>query len=104
MGSSEGTESGSKGQTPGDATEHHPIEYGNFEGIIPEKQYGGGTVLLWDRGKLTPREDPTAGYKKGRTVTLCLVNASIEPAKRAKIERELNELRARLDSFEHVNA
>ena len=38
------------------------------------------------------------------TVTLCLVNATIEPAKRDKIESELNELRARLDSFEHANA
>src|SRR4030081_3581359 len=46
--------------------EDHPIEYGNFEGVIPEKQYGGGTVLLWDRGMWIPREDPVVGYKKGR--------------------------------------
>src|SRR6185503_8183774 len=46
--------------------EDHPIEYGNFEGVIPEKQYGGGTVLLWDRGTWIPREDPVAGYKRGR--------------------------------------
>ena len=46
--------------------EDHPIEYGSFEGVIPEKQYGGGTVLLWDRGTWIPREDPVAGYKKGR--------------------------------------
>jgi len=45
--------------------EDHPIEYGSFEGIIPAKQYGGGTVLLWDRGTWIPKGDPVAGYTKG---------------------------------------
>jgi bifunctional non-homologous end joining protein LigD len=45
--------------------EDHPIEYGSFEGIIPAKQYGGGTVLLWDRGTWIPKGDPVAGYAKG---------------------------------------
>src|SRR5688572_5983892 len=47
-------------------TEDHPIEYGGFEGIIPPKQYGAGTVLLWDRGVWIPKEDVEAGYRKGR--------------------------------------
>jgi bifunctional non-homologous end joining protein LigD len=46
--------------------EDHPLEYGDFEGIIPPKQYGGGTVMLWDRGTWIPKEDPIAGYKKGK--------------------------------------
>ena len=46
--------------------EDHPIEYGGFEGIIPPKQYGSGTVMLWDRGIWIPKEDPVAGYKKGK--------------------------------------
>ncbi|HEX2932636.1 MAG TPA: DNA ligase D [Candidatus Binatia bacterium] len=46
--------------------EDHPIEYGEFEGIIPAKQYGAGTVMLWDRGTWIPKEDPVAGYKKGK--------------------------------------
>jgi len=46
--------------------EDHPLEYGDFEGVIPPKQYGSGTVLLWDRGTWEPREDPRAGYAKGK--------------------------------------
>ncbi len=49
-------------------TEDHPIEYADFEGVIPEDQYGGGTVMVWDAGtyendkkdddgKLVPMED-----------------------------------------------
>lgn len=32
-------------------TEDHPLDYADFEGVIPEDQYGGGTVLIWDRGR-----------------------------------------------------
>lgn len=46
--------------------EDHPLAYGNFEGTIPEGQYGGGTVLLWDRGTWEPEGDPHEGYAKGR--------------------------------------
>jgi len=46
--------------------EDHPLDYGNFEGIIPEKQYGAGSVLLWDRGVWFPEGDAMQGYRKGR--------------------------------------
>ncbi|BAR54838.1 bifunctional non-homologous end joining protein LigD [Bradyrhizobium diazoefficiens] len=44
--------------------EDHPLDYGDFEGTIPEGQYGGGTVMLWDRGTWEA-DDPERGFRKG---------------------------------------
>ena len=44
--------------------EDHPLDYGDFEGTIPQGEYGGGTVQLWDRG-YWDSDDPAAGFKKG---------------------------------------
>ena len=46
--------------------EDHPVKYGEFEGIIPEGEYGGGTVMLWDRGSWEPVGDPREGYRTGK--------------------------------------
>ncbi|MFT4058141.1 MAG: DNA polymerase ligase N-terminal domain-containing protein [Legionella sp.] len=46
--------------------EDHPIEYGSFEGVIPKGQYGGGTVMLWDKGTWEPLDkNPYQAYEKG---------------------------------------
>ena len=48
------------------AVEDHPIEYGGFEGVIPAGEYGGGTVMVWDRGTWEPEvEDVDAALAQG---------------------------------------
>src|SRR5580658_10301328 len=46
-------------------TEDHPLEYLDFEGNIPKGEYGGGTMIVWDRGTWTPEGDPQFGLNKG---------------------------------------
>src|SRR5688500_8238967 len=48
--------------------EDHPLDYADFEGVIPAGQYGGGTVLLWDRGTWEPEGDPKNGLRRGKLV------------------------------------
>jgi bifunctional non-homologous end joining protein LigD len=47
--------------------EDHPVDYAKFEGVIPEGEYGGGTVMVWDYGKYKPEEDmdPAKSLEKG---------------------------------------
>src|SRR3982750_2142236 len=46
--------------------EDHPLDYATFEGTIPPKQYGAGTVIVWDRGTWEPVGDPAEGMAKGK--------------------------------------
>src|SRR5688572_18937468 len=48
-------------------TEDHPLDYGDFEGVIPKGEYGGGTVMLWDQGRWIPEpgKDPRKTIEEG---------------------------------------
>jgi len=48
--------------------EDHPLDYASFEGTIPKKQYGAGTVIVWDRGTWQPVGDPRRGMAEGKLV------------------------------------
>lgn len=48
--------------------EDHPLEYGDFEGVIPAGNYGAGKVEIWDRGTWEPESNPESGLKEGKLV------------------------------------
>jgi DNA ligase D-like protein (predicted 3'-phosphoesterase) len=56
-------------------TEDHPLEYSGFEGVIPEKNYGGGTVLIWDRGTYENITKDDQG--KEISIDTCLANGHL---------------------------
>ncbi|MCX5515325.1 DNA ligase D [Kaistia algarum] len=51
-------------------TEDHPVDYAAFEGVIPEGQYGAGTVIVWDHGDWEPVGDPHEGLADGKLTFL----------------------------------
>src|SRR5688572_1502309 len=46
-------------------TEHHPLDYADFEGVIPKGQYGGGPMIVWDTGTWAPIDDVEKSLKSG---------------------------------------
>src|SRR5690348_7741486 len=48
--------------------EDHPLSYNTFEGTIPKGEYGGGTVIVWDRGTWEPIADPREALAKGKLI------------------------------------
>jgi bifunctional non-homologous end joining protein LigD len=57
--------------------EDHPMEYIEFEGNIPEGEYGAGEMIIWDRGKWQPLDDPLKAYQKG-TIKFLLMGKKLK--------------------------
>ena len=57
--------------------EDHPLEYGSFEGSIPAGEYGGGTVMVWDRGTYEPLEEFDTAYAERRPLKFALHGAKL---------------------------
>ena len=60
------------------AVEDHPLEYGGFEGSIPEGQYGGGTVMVWDRGTWEPENPDVDGSLRGGELKFTLHGSKLK--------------------------
>ena len=51
--------------------EDHPLEYADFEGVIPKDNYGAGAMIVWDRGRWQPIGDPEEGLAGGSSSSTC---------------------------------
>ena len=58
--------------------EDHPLDYAGFEGTIAKGEYGGGTVMLWDRGTWEPIGDPHEGMAKGHLPSASMASGCME--------------------------
>lgn len=82
--------------------EDHPVEYGDFEGLIPEGNYGAGRTIIWDRGFYLPKGDPVEGLQQGKILfelrgqklhgTWTLVRMKGETGKEWLFIKEMDEL------------
>lgn len=62
------------------AVEDHPLDYASFEGVIPEGQYGGGTVMVWDRGTWEPEEPDVAASLRNGEIAFTLHGEKLQGA------------------------